>query len=57
MIVPSDLAIAQQATLKPITEIAAKLGIPESATDQYGRHKAKLSLDLIDPVRMKDSRL
>ena len=57
MSIPSDLAIAQQATLKPITEIAAGLGIRESSIEQYGRYKAKLSLDLVDESRMKRARL
>ena len=57
MTVPSDLSIAQQAILKPITEIAAKLGISGSAIDQYGPYKAKLPLDLIDAGRMKNARL
>ena len=41
----SDIEIAQKAKLRPITEIAARLGIPEEALDQYGRHKAKISLE------------
>ncbi len=41
----SDIEIAQQATLKPIGEIAARLGIPEDAYEPYGRTKAKVSLD------------
>jgi formate--tetrahydrofolate ligase len=44
---PSDIEIAQRATLKPITEIAATLGIPEGALDAYGRFKAKVSLDYL----------
>ncbi|HMI19313.1 MAG TPA: formate--tetrahydrofolate ligase [Sphingomonas sp.] len=41
----TDLEIARAATLKPISEIATGLGIPDEAVDQYGRFKAKLSLD------------
>jgi len=43
----SDIDIAQHATLLPIPEIAAKLGIPPEALDTYGRFKAKLSLDYL----------
>jgi formate--tetrahydrofolate ligase len=44
----SDLEIAQAASLRPITEIAAKgLGLPEEALEPYGRTKAKLSLSHI----------
>ena len=49
--VRSDIGIAQAATLKPISEIAARLGIPEDVLDPYGRHKAKISLDFIDGLK------
>ncbi|MBR1771678.1 MAG: formate--tetrahydrofolate ligase [Lachnospiraceae bacterium] len=39
----SDIEIAQEATLSPIAEIAAKLDIPEEELELYGRYKAKLS--------------
>lgn len=38
-----DIQIAQQATLKPISEIAASLGIADDHLECYGRYKAKLS--------------
>ncbi|XWN32809.1 MAG: formate--tetrahydrofolate ligase [Devosia sp.] len=38
----SDLAIAQQATLKPIGEIAAKLGLEAGAIVPHGHHIAKV---------------
>ncbi|MEA1942889.1 MAG: formate--tetrahydrofolate ligase [Pseudomonadota bacterium] len=43
----SDIEIARAATLKPVTEIAASLGIPDSAIEPYGRTKAKLTGDFI----------
>lgn len=43
----SDLEIASQAVIKPITEIANAAGIPEDALEQYGRFKAK-----IDPLKI-----
>ncbi|MDO4816435.1 MAG: formate--tetrahydrofolate ligase [Bacillota bacterium] len=43
----SDIEIAQQCKLQPITEIAEKLGIGEDRIEQYGRYKAKLDLDLL----------
>jgi formate--tetrahydrofolate ligase len=46
--VRSDIEIAQAATLKPINQIASRLGIPEEALDAYGRHKAKISFDFIN---------
>lgn len=44
----SDLEIASQAVMKPITDIAKTAGIPEDALEQYGRYKAK-----IDPLKIK----
>ncbi len=43
----SDLAIARAATLRPIQQIADRAGIPESAVEPYGKHKAKISLDFV----------
>jgi formate--tetrahydrofolate ligase len=41
----SDIEIAQSATMRPITEIAAGLGLGEDDIDLYGRYKAKVRLD------------
>jgi formate--tetrahydrofolate ligase len=43
----SDIEIAQAATMRPIGEIAAKLGIPDEALSPYGRYKAKVALDYV----------
>ncbi len=48
--VPSDLEIAQRATMRPIEEIAAAAGINAEALEFYGRYKAK-----IDPARLAGS--
>src|SRR5574341_524786 len=40
--VPSDIEIANRATLLPIQEIAARVDIPEEELIPYGRHKAKV---------------
>jgi formate--tetrahydrofolate ligase len=45
---PSDLEIARAARLKPIAEIAAKIGAPESALRSFGRFIAKLEYDFLD---------
>ncbi|HET6605106.1 MAG TPA: formate--tetrahydrofolate ligase [Rhodopila sp.] len=42
-----DLAIARAARLRPIQEIADRLGIPSESVEPYGRHKAKIALDFI----------
>ena len=49
----SDIEIAQQAHMLPITEVAKKLGIGEEDIELYGRYKAKLSMDLIKRVQDK----
>ena len=41
----TDLEIARAATLRPIAEVAARAGIPDSALEPYGKHKAKVSLE------------
>jgi len=51
--VRSDIEIAQAATMKPITEVAARLGIPDEALDPYGRFKAKISLEYVDQLKSK----
>ena len=47
----SDIEIAREATMLPVTEIGAKLDIPADALLQYGPHKAKLSFDHIDSLK------
>jgi len=53
MAVPSDIEIAQKAKIKPIGEIAKKLGIPNEAISPYGHYKAKVSLEYIDTLKNK----
>ncbi len=43
----TDLEIARAATLLPIGDIAAKLGLPDEAILPFGRHVAKVSLDAL----------
>ena len=42
----TDIQIAQQTELRPITEIAQKLGIANEELEPYGRYKAKLGDEL-----------
>ncbi len=44
----SGLEIAQEAVLRPITDVAADAGILESELEQYGRSKAKVSLSILE---------
>jgi formate--tetrahydrofolate ligase len=48
----TDVQIAQEAKMVPITEIADYLGIDEHELEPYGRYKAKVSLDVLD--RLED---
>ncbi|MBQ9937765.1 MAG: formate--tetrahydrofolate ligase [Oscillospiraceae bacterium] len=41
----TDIEIAQSATLRPITEIAQKAGVLDEHLEQYGKYKAKVSLE------------
>jgi len=50
--VPSDIDIAQEATLKPIIQIADELGIREDELELYGPYKAKVKLEILE--RLKD---
>lgn len=43
----SDLDIANQSTLKPIGEIAEKVGIPKDALEPYGHYKAKIDINQV----------
>ena len=43
----TDIEIAHKCALKNISEIAAAAGIGEAYVEPYGRHKAKISLDLL----------
>ena len=42
--VPSDIAIAQAAKLRPIRDVAAELGLSDDDLELYGKYKAKISL-------------
>ena len=54
----SDIEIAREATLKPIAEVADKLGIPVSALKPYGHDKAKITPDYIESLAdKKDGKL
>lgn len=44
----SDIEIAQSAKMLPILEITRSLGIPDDYVENYGKYKAKLTLDLLD---------
>ncbi len=53
----SDIEIAQEAVMLPITEVAAKAGIPEEYLEQYGRYKAKIDYKLLKESKAEDGKL
>ncbi len=46
-----DIEIAREASVRPITEVGAALGIPASALHQYGSLKAKIGLDYLETLQ------
>ena len=49
----SDIDIARASTMKPIVDIASKIGIPQESVLNYGNYKAKISLDFIKSLEKK----
>src|SRR5262249_6866437 len=49
----TDLEIAQEATLRPIAQIAQELGLTDDEVELYGKYKAKVSLDVLHRLRDK----
>ena len=53
----SDIEIAQQCSMQPIFEIAAKAGIDEKYIEQYGRYKAKVDFGYLRENEKPDGKL
>jgi len=49
----SDVQIAAEAKLKPISAIAASLGIPKKYIEAYGGHKAKVHIDILKTLKFR----
>ena len=49
----SDIEIAQEATMKPIRDVAASIGLSEDDIELYGKHKAKVSLQVWERLKNK----
>ena len=47
---PTDLSIARAASLKPLDEVAASMGIESRFLEPYGEGVAKIKLDAIDQL-------
>ena len=53
----TDIEIAQECEMKPITEIAAKAGIDDKYLEQYGKYKAKIDYNLLRESDAPDGKL
>ncbi len=53
----TDIEIAQQCEMKPITDIANKAGIDDKYLEQYGKYKAKIDLSLLKESDKKEGKL
>src|SRR3954451_4680184 len=53
--VKSDIEIAQESKMKPIVEIAEKIGLEEDDLELFGKYKAKLSNEALAKLKTKDS--
>ena len=47
----TDIQIAQEAVMEPITEVAARLGITPDELELYGRYKAKISDEYMEKIK------
>ena len=54
---PTDIQIAQQTEMLPISAIAAEAGIDEKYVEPYGRGKAKIDLALLNENKQPDGKL
>jgi len=53
----SDIEIAQSATLEPIVDIAAKVGLTPDDIEQYGKYKAKVPLAAVERLDRPEGKL
>lgn len=53
----SDIEIAQQCKMQPITEIAKKAKVDDKYIEQYGKYKAKIDLSLLNETDRKNGKL
>ena len=51
----TDVEIAQNAKMKPIKEVALKMGLSEDDLELYGKYKAKISLETIQRIQNKQN--
>lgn len=49
----SDIEIAQEATMLPVTEVAKRAGLSEDQLELYGRYKAKVDIHALKDLPKK----
>ena len=54
MDVKTDIEIAQENEMYPITEIAERLGIDEEYVDLYGHYKAKIDYHVLEKLQDRE---
>ena len=53
----SDIEIAQETTMLPITEIAKEAGVDDKYLEQYGKYKAKVDYNILNDVQRENGKL
>ena len=53
----TDIEIAQECMMEPITKVAEKAGIPEEYLEQYGKYKAKIDYNFLKKSDKEDGKL
>ena len=53
----TDIEIAQETKMLPITDIAKTAGVDEKYLEQYGKYKAKVDYNLLNEVKRPDGKL
>ncbi|NDV64499.1 formate--tetrahydrofolate ligase [Bacteroides sp. 224] len=53
----SDIQIARSIELKKIKQVATSIGIPREEVENYGRHIAKIPVELIDEEKVQQNNL
>ena len=51
VLMKTDIEIAQEAVMEPITKVAATIGIKEEDLELYGKYKAKLNNDYLEKIK------
>ena len=53
----TDIEIAQETVMQPITEVAKTAGVDEKYLEQYGKYKAKVDYNILNEVKRPDGKL